>query len=107
MLLYFVFQQKMTKQRQVYGLCLHGMQVTLAYLLMLAAMTYSIELFVMTVMGLTTGHAFFNRKETPRPSADPCCPDDMNQLVDDLENIGVSMLGESSRGGSQEYQKII
>eukprot|EP01030_Chromulinospumella_sphaerica_P010426 gene10426-10232_t len=39
-------------------LCL-GLSQTLSYLLMLVAMTYSVELFCMVVLGLTLGYLLF------------------------------------------------
>ncbi len=48
----------------------YGLQLALGYLLMLAAMTYAVELFVATVTGITIGHALFR---TDRAAAPPCC----------------------------------
>ena len=48
----------------------YGLQLALGYLLMLAAMTYAVELFVATVTGIIIGHALFR---TDRAAAPPCC----------------------------------
>lgn len=42
---------------------LFGVQVTLSYLIMLAAMTYSTELFLMVCLGLTVGYGVFNKHD--------------------------------------------
>mmetsp|Transcript_25463 Transcript_25463/g.55353 ORF Transcript_25463/g.55353 Transcript_25463/m.55353 type:complete len:730 (-) Transcript_25463:789-2978(-) len=39
---------------------LYGVQMTLAYALMLIAMTYQVELFIMVVVGLVVGYVLFN-----------------------------------------------
>jgi hypothetical protein len=52
---------------------LHSAQTGLAYFLMLAAMTFSAELFAMVLVGIGVGHFFFNLQEPPHDT-DPCCP---------------------------------
>lgn len=42
---------------------LHGLQALVGYILMLAIMTYSVELFLMVILGLTTGYATFFGKD--------------------------------------------
>jgi hypothetical protein len=48
----------------------YGLQLALGYLLMLAAMTYAVELFISAVTGVAIGHALFR---TDRAAAPPCC----------------------------------
>ena len=48
----------------------YGLQLALGYLLMLAAMTYAVELFVSAITGVAIGHALFR---TDRAVAPPCC----------------------------------
>lgn len=53
---------------------LFGTNVALGYLAMLAAMTFNIEIFISTVVGLAVGHLVFaNSKQPVRETADPCC----------------------------------
>jgi hypothetical protein len=53
---------------------LFGLNVMLGYLAMLAAMTFNVELFISTVMGIAVGHSVFaNSKQPVRETADPCC----------------------------------
>lgn len=40
----------------------YAVQITLSYLLMLVAMTYSTELFIMVCLGLTAGYTYFNHE---------------------------------------------
>lgn len=49
-------------------------RMTLAYLLMLVAMMYQVELFVMVIAGLVVGHYMFTiRTEGSDDTIDPCC----------------------------------
>ena len=48
----------------------YGLQLALGYFLMLAAMTYAVELFVSAITGVAIGHALFR---TDRAAAPPCC----------------------------------
>lgn len=50
-----------------------GLNISLGYLAMLIAMTYSFELFIAMVIGLTVGYAIFNVNAPVGESADPCC----------------------------------
>jgi hypothetical protein len=51
----------------------YAVQVTLGYMLMLIAMTYEVELFLMVVLGLTAGHGVFNLSAPVLESAEACC----------------------------------
>lgn len=53
---------------------LHASQTCLGYFLMLAAMTYNVEIFCMVLLGIGIGHYCFNIDEPPHASTDPCCP---------------------------------
>jgi hypothetical protein len=48
-------------------------QAALGYLVMLAAMSYSGEMFLAIVLGLGIGHFIFNVQEPPSGKAEPCC----------------------------------
>ena len=48
----------------------YGLQLALGYFLMLAAMTYAVELFISAITGVALGHALFR---TDRAAAPPCC----------------------------------
>lgn len=51
-----------------------ALQVCLGYFLMLIAMTYEAELFIMVVLGLAVGHWLFNiLLVTKEEIVDPCC----------------------------------
>ena len=53
---------------------LFAINITLGYLCMLAAMTFNVEIFVCTVLGLAIGHvALGNIHQPVRESADACC----------------------------------
>lgn len=52
----------------------HGLRIFIAYLLMLAAMTYDVALIVSIVLGFTLGYFVFAQDTAKIPaSADPCC----------------------------------
>lgn len=53
---------------------LHGLRMFVAYLLMLAVMTYDLALFASIVAGFTLGYYHFTTDTSKVPiSADPCC----------------------------------
>ena len=56
---------------------LHGLQALLGYCLMLATMTFSVELFFSVVFGLATGYAIFFLQEEAMAeqhvTSNPCC----------------------------------
>ena len=53
--------------------CAVFVQVTLGYMLMLAAMTYQVELLAFVLIGLGTGHHFLNVEGPVTERPDPCC----------------------------------
>lgn len=58
-------------------LALYAINTTIGYLVMLAAMMYSIEVFVVTIGGLTVGHALFNVGDnTATVTRSACCHED-------------------------------
>ncbi|KAJ1452897.1 hypothetical protein M885DRAFT_619504 [Pelagophyceae sp. CCMP2097] len=61
------------RSRKAATLGLYCAQLVLGYFLMLAAMSYSAELFAAACLGLTLGHALFNLSDTPQLDVDPCC----------------------------------
>eukprot|EP00667_Euglena_gracilis_P013744 EG_transcript_14206 len=52
---------------------LYGLQMTVGYLLMLVAMTYQAELFIMVIVGLVVGHGLFNLNASMAEPSDGCC----------------------------------
>lgn len=66
-----------TKEVVVMIVSLYSLQLILSYSLMLIAMTYSVELFLMVCFGLIFGYAAWNIEVTPL-STDQCC--DENSL---------------------------
>lgn len=52
---------------------LYSVNLTLGYLAMLVAMTYSVELFICVILGLSIGHVVFNSKMPVSDNIDPCC----------------------------------
>ena len=60
--------------REFVVISLFAVNVALGYLCMLAAMTFNVEIFISTVMGLALGHLLLgNSAEPVRETADPCC----------------------------------
>ena len=52
---------------------LHGLQAFVGYLLMLATMTFSIELFLCVLVGLGSGYAIFYNENDRHVTTNPCC----------------------------------
>ncbi|TMW59273.1 hypothetical protein Poli38472_004342 [Pythium oligandrum] len=53
---------------------LHGLRIFIAYLLMLAVMTYDVAVVCSIVVGFVVGYFVFTKDSTKVPdSADPCC----------------------------------
>ena len=50
-----------------------SVQATLGYFLMLAAMTYQVEVFIAVIVGLGCGHVLFNVQQPVAESTDACC----------------------------------
>ena len=60
--------------REAAVVSLFALNVALGYMAMLAAMTFNVEIFLSTVMGIAIGHLLFgNSKQPVRETADPCC----------------------------------
>mmetsp|Transcript_11776 Transcript_11776/g.18086 ORF Transcript_11776/g.18086 Transcript_11776/m.18086 type:complete len:223 (-) Transcript_11776:646-1314(-) len=51
----------------------HGLQALVGYILMLATMTFSVELFVCVILGLGLGFAIFYDDEKIHVTTNPCC----------------------------------
>ena len=66
-------QHEPTLSRNIALTALHGIQVYLGYMLMLAAMTYNAEMISMVCVGLVVGYAMFNIQMPPPATLDPCC----------------------------------
>lgn len=54
-------------------LVLYAVTRCFGYFIMLIAMTYSVEMFLALLLGLTVGHGFFNMKATVDEDLSPCC----------------------------------
>jgi hypothetical protein len=93
---------------------------------MLAAMTYSTELFAAVLLGLTGGYALFNMAAPPPASPEPCCVDtdadsqwssaegggrggEEYELLGRLANAASSarVHAPGGRKKNQEYQKLV
>jgi len=52
---------------------LYSVNLSLGYLAMLVAMTYSVELFICVILGLSIGNIIFNSRMPVSENIDPCC----------------------------------
>jgi len=85
--------------RLIVSTLLYGLQLTLAYLLMLVVMTYSGQLFICAILGLMMGHFVVNFRNRAKYSADalegatPCCQNDVSptQVEESSEVVDVSI----------------
>ena len=68
-------------------------QVVVGYALMLAAMSYSVEIFACVVGGLALGHAVFNLDLPPAANTDPCCAFKDDENAPDAPDGGYVALG--------------
>jgi len=52
---------------------MHGLQALFGYILMLATMTFSVELLLCVIVGLGIGYAAFYDEQDPHVTSNPCC----------------------------------
>ena len=52
---------------------LHGLHALMGYMLMLAAMTFSLELFLSVIFGLVFGYVLFGGDAQTHVATNPCC----------------------------------
>lgn len=52
---------------------LYAVNAAVAYLLMLAVMTYNVGFFIVIVLGLAVGYFLFFNATSPTASSDVCC----------------------------------
>ena len=93
-----------TRKMKCGRIALHVAQVAWGYLLMLLAMTYNLEVFLVLCGGLASGHAFFNLVGVPAPgNTDPCCAPQM-EIDDQTEGSPAQargkMVGGRGSGGN-------
>jgi len=77
---------------------LHGLQALVGYILMLATMTFSVELLGCVIVGLGSGFAMFYDDHDTHVTTNPCCnfiQDEANERIDKT-----TLLQEDSEEGS-------
>lgn len=91
----------MPKRRYVAGaikLALYATHRVVGYLVMLMAMTYSIEIFVAVVLGLTAGHGIFNLKRPVTQGETACCCETIvEDLTDQQKSQNLRELAQAKR----------
>eukprot|EP00566_Odontella_aurita_P001495 CAMPEP_0113553588 /NCGR_PEP_ID=MMETSP0015_2-20120614/15696_1 /TAXON_ID=2838 /ORGANISM="Odontella" /LENGTH=239 /DNA_ID=CAMNT_0000454673 /DNA_START=291 /DNA_END=1010 /DNA_ORIENTATION=+ /assembly_acc=CAM_ASM_000160 len=80
------------RKASLFRLGLHGLQALLGYLLMIAAMTYSIELLLSAIVGLIIGHGTFFE----RIYSDGATDDEMNAEGSAETDIGDDVAGANT-----------
>eukprot|EP00980_Cylindrotheca_fusiformis_P004627 scaffold990_cov108-Cylindrotheca_fusiformis.AAC.4 len=65
--------QKERKKLAVAQTLLHGLHAFVGYIVMLATMTFSLELLICVVLGLTFGYVIFGGEKYNHISTNPCC----------------------------------
>lgn len=53
--------------------CLHGIHAATGYILMLATMTYAVEMLVSVILGLVVGYVIFGGDSYSHVTTNPCC----------------------------------
>jgi len=87
---------------------LHGVQALLGYILMLAGMTFSIELLLSVIIGLGIGYAVFFSNDTDfenHVTTNPCCnymQDEANEIPTQKNNGGSISDDDNTSMGSEE-----
>jgi len=67
------YSKSNSNSKKIIKTLLYGLNVFAGYMLMLAAMTYSVAIFTMVIGGLTIGHGIFNWNAEVGETTDPCC----------------------------------
>ena len=70
--------QKSVYRGALFGL--HMLQAFIGYLIMLGAMTYSVEVMISVLLGLGIGYLVFNSEFPPSKKAEPCCVENYNSV---------------------------
>jgi len=71
-----VREQQSRRMRQIIISALHGVQALLGYVVMLATMTFSVEILISVVVGLSVGYYYFFAGEVGlegHVTTNPCC----------------------------------
>jgi len=83
---------------------------TLGYLAMLLAMTYSVEIFVAVILGLTIGYLLFNLSASTGEGETPCC----NAMLSESPRTGMSsqslggpIIGDGRSFGADRVHLIV
>jgi len=69
-------QQQSRRMRQIFISALHGVQALLGYVVMLATMTFSVEILLSVVLGLSCGYYYYFAGELGlegHVTTNPCC----------------------------------
>ena len=78
---------------------LHGVHAFVGYILMLATMTYSMELLLSVILGLVVGYAVFGGDSYAHVSTNPCCAFLEDEAIERDTNIGA---GGAGQGGGTD-----
>eukprot|EP00957_Ditylum_brightwellii_P158723 12080873-Ditylum_brightwellii.AAC.1 len=86
-----IYMRKMLKagmKRKVITVSMHGAQALLGYMVMIATMTFSIEMLLSVIFGIGIGYSlFFDDTSSSHVSTNPCCAFiDEEESKENLEN---------------------
>jgi len=92
------------KKRRIGITLLHGLQALVGYILMLATMTFSLELFCCVIFGLGFGYAIFYNDNDTHVTTNPCC----NFLQDEANerNDEAAVVKEQRAASEQEEEQV-
>lgn len=88
-----VARWKLSAKRTSTICCLYLANAILGYALMLVAMSYSTELFLMVILGLLIGYILFLVDLPAAVSTDPCCQDEEKDIAGKANGSRVGGLG--------------
>ena len=84
---------------------LHGLQALVGYILMLATMTFSVELFSSVILGLGIGYSLFYSDDDWHVTTNPCCSYMQDEANERNEKARYEIQLERERN-EQEQQEL-
>lgn len=86
------------RKRKLVIMGMHGSQALFGYVLMMATMTFSIEMLLSVCSGLGAGYGiFFDDSTTSHVTTNPCCGFMADEALENHDTAGESSTGSSEK----------